>query len=876
MAKQLMPKAELEPRESDIKLTEEQFLKISLFAQLKKKPSLDRFPGTLVVRRYRKGEVIFRQGEAGWTAFYVLTSEDLLALVQNEAQAERDETRKRSLLQRAAMLEERVAHLKAAEQDDEHRKAATINLVIAGPSEQPEEGWLGRLRRRWLGPDRGEEQAPQFIHIDGPRDIDANTLQAPLYEGDLFGENSCMFRTPRSGTVVATRNCYMLEMLRNILDQLQKDPSYKAQMDEIYRKRVFQLHLRELSIFRELTEAQFAEVRDHIELVTCEAGQLICDEYERADALYLIRSGLVKVIKKVSALLGAEHVRSWPGLWAGLREGEQQPNSAHGKVWQLLPEKARALVRANPDPTKLPEAERVEILYALNDVIKNPQLPEAPELRVIVNNAAFRDRIADLPAKQKDRSPQDQRRVNRYILEALYDKAIRSHRRRVGPDCVLSYCTRGEFIGEIGLVKRHPREATCLAYGHPQDEGQTKEAGRVELVRIPGAVLERILELAPSVRRKLERKIAERLKQTQQRINVPIWDESSQVLLSERFEKLGLLQGQRLMLIDLDRCTRCDECVRACAHTHGDGKSRLFLDGPRFGKYLVPTTCRSCLDPVCMIGCPVGSIHRGNNGQIVIEDWCIGCGLCASQCPYGAIQMHDIGIIRERALGWRYLPAAAVTDAKWFLPGARDRRWALGDAPFFYNREFHDLLAQQMKEKAPSAAGSAVRAVYFRYEFRLASYLLRPDSQFKMEITSVDPALTVWVNGHEVSTEKARAGKRDYWIPGKKPAGDTGLAPKATDVLRVGRNVVAVKVTPQLKSGDPRKEEVFFDLRLDEVRRPSVATDQEEDVIQKVVTERAVVCDLCSSSWGQVPACVNACPHDAAMRVDARSEFPVK
>src|SRR5438876_11746242 len=80
MAKQLMPRAELEPRDSDVKATDEQFLKIKLFAQLKRKPSLDKFPGAMVLRRYRKGEVIFRQGEAGWTAFHILTSEDVLAL----------------------------------------------------------------------------------------------------------------------------------------------------------------------------------------------------------------------------------------------------------------------------------------------------------------------------------------------------------------------------------------------------------------------------------------------------------------------------------------------------------------------------------------------------------------------------------------------------------------------------------------------------------------------------------------------------------------------------------------------------------------------------------------------------------------------------
>jgi Fe-S-cluster-containing hydrogenase component 2 len=40
-----------------------------------------------------------------------------------------------------------------------------------------------------------------------------------------------------------------------------------------------------------------------------------------------------------------------------------------------------------------------------------------------------------------------------------------------------------------------------------------------------------------------------------------------------------------------------------------------------------------------MTGCPVDSIHRGKHLQIVIEDHCIGCGLCADNCPYGSIFM---------------------------------------------------------------------------------------------------------------------------------------------------------------------------------------------------------------------------------------------
>jgi Fe-S-cluster-containing hydrogenase component 2 len=28
----------------------------------------------------------------------------------------------------------------------------------------------------------------------------------------------------------------------------------------------------------------------------------------------------------------------------------------------------------------------------------------------------------------------------------------------------------------------------------------------------------------------------------------------------------------------------------------------------------------------------------------VIEDWCIGCGLCAENCPYGSISMHPVAV----------------------------------------------------------------------------------------------------------------------------------------------------------------------------------------------------------------------------------------
>jgi Fe-S-cluster-containing hydrogenase component 2 len=45
-----------------------------------------------------------------------------------------------------------------------------------------------------------------------------------------------------------------------------------------------------------------------------------------------------------------------------------------------------------------------------------------------------------------------------------------------------------------------------------------------------------------------------------------------------------------------------------------------------------------------MVGCPVGSIRRRGSLEVVIEDWCIGCGLCAENCPYGSISMHPVNL----------------------------------------------------------------------------------------------------------------------------------------------------------------------------------------------------------------------------------------
>ncbi len=103
------------------------------------------------------------------------------------------------------------------------------------------------------------------------------------------------------------------------------------------------------------------------------------------------------------------------------------------------------------------------------------------------------------------------------------------------------------------------------------------------------------------------------------------------------------INGTQAMLIDLDRCTRCDDCVRACAATH-DNNPRFVRQGARYENWMIAGACMHCIDPVCMIGCPTGAIGRDETtGNVVINDQtCIGCGTCAASCPYSNIRMVDI------------------------------------------------------------------------------------------------------------------------------------------------------------------------------------------------------------------------------------------
>lgn len=201
---------------------------------------------------------------------------------------------------------------------------------------------------------------------------------------------------------------------------------------------------------------------------------------------------------------------------------------------------------------------------------------------------------------------------------------------RDAEELVLAYFGPGSSFGEASLFDGGFRTASVTALD------------TVDLVRIHRQDFEETVQSFPEDRPRLEKPPEEFRPK-----NRPLPSRPAASLQS--FLKQGLMEANSLLILDLEKCTRCDNCVRACADAH-EGVTRLIRDGERFDKYLVASSCRQCRDPLCMAGCPVGSIRRRNFLEIVIEDWCIGCGLCAENCPYGNIHMQPVELSEDESL----------------------------------------------------------------------------------------------------------------------------------------------------------------------------------------------------------------------------------
>lgn len=630
----------------DIRLSADQLGLITVFDGLKSVPNFDRLPGSTVLRHCQPGRVMCHQADAGATAFYILPPDDVVEILESrQASGETSP----DLTARITSWKGRAA-LAAS---DGPRQEVARAIISRGVEERPRQGFIARLfgGRRHSAIDTDDTGATT-IAADLPTDIDLNSGHAPLHEAEIFGEMSCMNRAPRSATVVVTQECYMLEFVSNVLNSIKSDPQAREKLDQVYRERVLDSHIRRLSFFDKLSNEQFQALKEEITLIDRKAGDVILDEHdEQIDCVYVVRSGMVKVVTNAGILFGKDEItdRQWGLLPQRCRVLNESEDPALQSIWQAFPENLRKQLTAVTG--EFAAELRNEFRLALNRFIQDEDFvaslgkpaKKKDSLIDFAGMQAFAETLAGHDEKTEDWSGEENRIFQRLLLESAFPRELPRHAQIVANRRIQAYVGRGAIIGEMGVIDKAPRTSTCIAFDHPDNEqrrpGDEKKGltpSHVELVRIDAHVLRDLLKGSDALKSEVQSVVAERRQQNRAQLT----RSSGPTPQLAQFEKLGLGQGQELLLVDLAKCTRCGECITACSDNHNDNRTRLYLEGPRIDQYLVPLSCRSCRDPVCMIGCPVSAIIRGSEGQMEIKNWCIGCSLCADQCPYGSIQMH--------------------------------------------------------------------------------------------------------------------------------------------------------------------------------------------------------------------------------------------
>lgn len=384
-----------------------------------------------------------------------------------------------------------------------------------------------------------------------------------------------------------------------------------------------------LPLYDSLTPLQIREFLIHSEISMKQPGEIIFRRNDYTNSLYSVLDGEIGI--EIDPGNPAELVRLGPGAFfgeMGLISGRRRTATTVATTPAVLLEVDRntmvRLVRSVPEIKRVIDAAAVlrEIKTYLAPHVEDALLAEIVNTAEVVefkpNETLIAEGAEDDPV---------------YLLRK---GSVTVSRCIEGRDIVLAYLPAGNYIGEMAMLTKSKRSATV------------KAAVASEAIKIDSAAFRALLDRVPALKREVEERLEMRMLEQHRMAYEP--QQGGGVI--EFLMRHGLGEATDVLLIDEALCVRCDNCEKACAETH-HGVSRLDREAGAFFHTLhVPTSCRHCEHPHCMKDCPADAIHRAPNGEVFIDDRCIGCGNCERDCPYGVIQMAAVPAPKPGLLSW--------------------------------------------------------------------------------------------------------------------------------------------------------------------------------------------------------------------------------
>lgn len=101
------------------------------------------------------------------------------------------------------------------------------------------------------------------------------------------------------------------------------------------------------------------------------------------------------------------------------------------------------------------------------------------------------------------------------------------------------------------------------------------------------------------------------------------------------------------IIVAAEKCSGCRICEAVCSARQmkyqGFNRKRCCIRVTFAGELednIRPVLCKQCKKPLCAQNCPTASLSYQDGKVELNKETCIGCGLCAQDCPFGAIILH--------------------------------------------------------------------------------------------------------------------------------------------------------------------------------------------------------------------------------------------